>query len=380
MTRVAGAKLLSALDPRGLAIYALDLVVVGITYFGLANVSLTVAAIYSSAIPLWAPAGLGFAAVLLRGIRVWPAIFAAAYAAGVPTDLVGASAADSIMMSLAVAAGATLAPVVGGYLINIWAHGRKTFDTPTGVTKFALIVLGATMTSATAGVAGLVFGGYLESADVIATWSTWWLRDAAGVLVVAPVIVLWALGDFRPFSLRKIGASAGVFVVAGVVGALAFSPLIEQSVPRSALAFLAVLPLVWAALRCGPRDTATTALILAGFAAWGILAGSGPFAAATFTESFLLFVAFTVGLSVASSGGEHGRGRAAPPGSQVAPAGAISPQYVQPGDHGHCPDRHGRTVQPGQQSVLRNPSAPGAAAAADADRGSRRTGGCALSA
>ena len=42
VTRVAGAKLFSALDPRGLAIYALDLVVVGITYFGLANVSLTV--------------------------------------------------------------------------------------------------------------------------------------------------------------------------------------------------------------------------------------------------------------------------------------------------------------------------------------------------
>ena len=76
MTRVAGANLLSALDPRGLAIYALDLVVVGITYFGLANVSLTVAAIHSSAIPLWAPAGLGFAAVLLRGIRVWPASLA----------------------------------------------------------------------------------------------------------------------------------------------------------------------------------------------------------------------------------------------------------------------------------------------------------------
>jgi len=92
--------LLSALDPRGLAIYALELVVVGITYFGLANVSLTVASIHSSAIPLWAPAGLGFAAVLLRGIRVWPAIFAAAYAAGVPTDLVGASAADSIIGTL----------------------------------------------------------------------------------------------------------------------------------------------------------------------------------------------------------------------------------------------------------------------------------------
>jgi hypothetical protein len=147
VTRLSGAKFFPALDPRGLAAYLLDLVVVGVTYFGLAHISLTVASIHSSAIPIWAPAGLGFAAILLCGIRVWPAIFAAAYAASVPTDLVNANAADSITMSLAVAAGSTLAPVVGGYLLNIWSGGRKTFDTPARVAKFALVVLATTTTS-----------------------------------------------------------------------------------------------------------------------------------------------------------------------------------------------------------------------------------------
>jgi integral membrane sensor domain MASE1 len=192
VTRLSGAKFFPTLDPRGLAIYALALTVVAATYFGLANLSLTVASIHSSVIPIWAPAGLAFAAVLLCGIRVWPAIFAAAYVAGVPTDLVNESAVDSIPMSLVVATGSTLAPVVGGYLVSIWCGGRNTFDTPAGVAKFVLVVLATTMISATAGIGGLSLAGYLEWTGIIAAWTTWWLRDAAGVLAVAPVVVLWA--------------------------------------------------------------------------------------------------------------------------------------------------------------------------------------------
>ena len=300
MTRLSGAKFLPTLDPRGLAIYALDLMVVGVAYFGVAYISLMVASIHSGTLPIWAPAGVGFAAIISRGIRVWPAIFAAAYAAGVPTDLADPSAADSTMMSLAVAAGSTLTPVVGGYLLNVWSGGRKTFDTPAGVAKFVLVVLATTMISATAGVGGLSVAGYLEWNDVVGAWTTWWLRDAAGALVVAPFVVLWALGDVRPFKLNKVLASAAALVAAAVVGVIAFSPLIEQTAYRSALAFLAVLPLVWAALRCGPRATATAALILSGFAAWGVLVGRGPFAATAFNESFLLLVMFTIGVSVPS--------------------------------------------------------------------------------
>jgi integral membrane sensor domain MASE1 len=59
-----------------------------------------------------------------------------------------------------------------------------------------------------------------------------------------------------------------VLALAIVVGVLAFSPLIEQTPSRDPLGFLAVLPLMWAAIRCGQRDTATVALVLSGFAIW----------------------------------------------------------------------------------------------------------------
>ena len=123
---------MTARSPRGAAIYILELVIVGVVYFALANAGSTIATIYSNAMPIWAPAGLALAAVLLRGIRVWPAICVAAMAAGPPTDIADAAVANSILMSSAIAIGNTLQAVVGGYLINIWSHGRGTFDTPTG--------------------------------------------------------------------------------------------------------------------------------------------------------------------------------------------------------------------------------------------------------
>jgi PAS domain S-box-containing protein len=293
VTRFPGSKFVAALRPRGVAKYALELAIIGAGYFLLAKIGLTLASIYSSAVPIWPPAGLALAAVLLGGLRIWPAIFVAAFAAGVPPDIADATAADSFWLSLSVAAGSTLEAVIGGYLINVGSQGRSTFDTPDGVAKFALVGLGASMIGAIVGSGSLYLAEYVDWANFIAIGATWWLRDAAGALVITPVVVLWAIGDFRPFNADKVLASGATIVAASVVGLIAFSPLIEPSVNGSALGFLAVLPLLWAALRCGKRDTATAVLILSCFAVWGTLAGGGPFAGAT-------LVGFMISISVGS--------------------------------------------------------------------------------
>jgi len=301
VTRFSGSKFATALQPRGVAKYALELAIIGASYFVLAKAGLTLAAIYSSAVPIWPPAGFALAAVLLRGLRIWPAIFAAAFAIGVPPDIADARVAASILLSLGVAAGNTLEAIIGGYLINVWSQGRKTFDTAAAVAKFALVGLGpSTMIGAVVGVGSLYLAADVEWGNFVALGAAWWLRDAAGALVITPVVVLWAVADFRGFNLDKVLASGATIVVASAVGLIAFSPLIEQSVNRSALGFLAVLPLLWAALRCGGRDTATAVLILSCFAVWGTLAGGGPFAGATLDDAFLPLIAFMLSISVVS--------------------------------------------------------------------------------
>jgi PAS domain S-box-containing protein len=114
------------------------------------------------------------------------------------------------------------------------------------------------------------------------------------------VIVLWLVTPLQARVPERISESAAVFVVAIAIGLVAFSPLIEQTVARGPLSFLAVLPLILAALLRGQRDTATVALILSCFAVWGTLMNGGPFARTTLNDSFLLLLAFIISTAVPS--------------------------------------------------------------------------------
>jgi signal transduction histidine kinase/CheY-like chemotaxis protein len=271
---------------------ALQLIGIGIAYFICAKIGLALASVHPSATPIWPPTGLALAAVLICGYRVWPAVFVAAW-------LANATTAGSIYTSSGIALGNTLESVVGAYLVNRWSDGLRTFDTPAGVARFALICLAAaTPLSATLGVGSLSLAGYVDRAQIAYTWMTWWLGDLAGAVVIAPVLILWAM---RPSSiLRGDELLKTGLVLAGTmaVGLVAFSPLVEQTVNRGPFGFLAILPLMWAALRRGQRDTATVALLLSCFAVWGTMSGEGPFARETLNESLLLLLMFMISTSV----------------------------------------------------------------------------------
>ncbi len=269
----------------------LAIMAVGVIYFLLAKAGLTLASIHPSATPVWPPTGLALAAVLLLGYRVWPAIFVAAFFANLTT-------AGSLSTSLAIAAGNALECVVGGYLIYRWSGGRNTFLTRAGVIRFALLSVLPTAISATIGVGSLTLAGFASQANFLSIWFTWWLGDLAGALLITPVILLWAT-DRQP-ARGRLGEEMAIYVVATLVGLVAFSPVIKQASHRGSFAFLAVVPLLWAALRGGRRETATVALILSCFAVWGTVMGSGPFALANLNESFLLLLSFIASASIPS--------------------------------------------------------------------------------
>src|SRR5947207_12913874 len=139
--------------------YAAELGAVALAYFVLAKVGLALASLHPSASPIWPPTGFALAVVLLRGYRVWPAIFLAAFVANVTT-------AGSMYTGAAIAAGNSLEALIGVVLINVWAGGRDTFATPVNVAKFALICLAAaTPASATIGLGALCVAGYAEWAN-----------------------------------------------------------------------------------------------------------------------------------------------------------------------------------------------------------------------
>jgi signal transduction histidine kinase/ActR/RegA family two-component response regulator len=246
--------------------YLIQIVAVGAAYYFLARFCRELVSIYPGAGAIWLPAGFALAAVLLAGYRVVPAIFAAAYAAN-------AVSWDPDYATATVAAGHAFAAFAGGLLVNWWAGGRNVFAEPAAIGKFILIAviaaaIGAGVSTGVdlgVGVAAPI--EQTEWARFAAIWAPRWLSDLAALLLITPVLVLWATDYPRSFDLPSFLETTAIFASAGAFGALAFGPLAADMRSAAPLAILAVLPPLWAALRCSPRDTATAALILLGFAA-----------------------------------------------------------------------------------------------------------------
>ena len=227
-------------DLRRLLEHVVEFTSIAIIYVGLAKLSLALASVHPSATPIWPPTGYALGAVLLLGYRISSAIFFGALIANAIT-------AGSIGTSLAIATGNALESLVGAYLINRWSDGLSTFDTPGGVTRFALICfIPSTMISATLGVGSLSLAGYADWSDFRSIWTTWWMGDVAGALVITPAIVLWGITPPRWLERRELIQSCLIYAATIAVGLVAFSPLLEQSSTRNSLAFLAILPLMWA--------------------------------------------------------------------------------------------------------------------------------------
>ena len=109
------------LRPRSSPVsWAIEVLVVAILYYAAARLGLRLAFEKTNASPVWPPSGIAFAAVLLRGYRVWPGIMLGAFLANVVV-FIGNHAADVftiVAVSSVIGLGNTLEAIVGRALLG----------------------------------------------------------------------------------------------------------------------------------------------------------------------------------------------------------------------------------------------------------------------
>ena len=261
------------------------LVLTGI-YVLAARLGLSLAFIHPSATPVWPPTGITLAALLILGNRVWPGILLGAFLANITT-------AGSVTTSLAIAGGNTLEGLVGAYLVSRFANGPHFCERPQDIFKFTLLAgVVSTMVSATIGVTSLALSGLASWTDYTSIWLTWWLGDAMGDFIIAPLLMLWSENPYVRWNRYELFELALLLLLLFLSGQMIFGGVLPTNAKNYPLDFLCVPVLVWAAFRFGPRETATTAVMLSGIALWGTLHGFGPFAKDTLNESLLLLQLF----------------------------------------------------------------------------------------
>ncbi|MFJ7075152.1 MASE1 domain-containing protein [Streptomyces sp. NPDC098781] len=264
---------------RRQAVVALRLAVVVAAYYGSAKLGLEQQLVRGQVTPFWPPTGIALVALLLWGLRMWPAIAIGAF-------VVNVTLGPSILPVLAIVAGNTIAPVCACLLLRR-ARFRPALDRLQDA--MALVFLGALvgmLISATIGTGVLVASDALTADDFWPTWSVWWTGDAMGVLVIAPLL-LAARTVHRP-----AGASALRWVEA--VALLAGTTVASFVATRSSLnlLFLVVPFLVWAAFRFQLPGAAPVALITSVVAISAGAADVGPFADQDLLAKMVILQAF----------------------------------------------------------------------------------------
>jgi signal transduction histidine kinase len=167
-------------------------------YYAVGRLSLLLAIPPGYATAVWPAAGLALAGMLVFRGRVWPGVLIGHFFVNLFTSFDSSSTLSMLQsgsLALCIAVGGTLQATLGAALVRRFVGFPTRLDLEKEVTFF-LFLAGpvSCLAGASVGIASLTFFGVLEPAAAPFNWFTWWVGDAIGVILVAPVAAIWAAG------------------------------------------------------------------------------------------------------------------------------------------------------------------------------------------
>lgn len=264
-----------------------------VLYIILAKLGLSFTTVADNVTLIWPPTGLALFVLIAFGIRFWPWIFLGAFIANMSTGI-------GLLPCVGIAIGNTLEAVTGAYLLR-WVN----FDWHLLRVRDVLALLGlaagiSTMVSSTIGALSLTVFGVISWHDFTRAWSTWWMGDAMGNLVIAPLLMSWWSRDRLEITHGRVFEASILCLSVIITSQLVFGEqftLWERPLP---LSFITFPFLTWAALRFGMRGASTVVLLIGIVILINIIFHNGPFAQGTTLESLTLLWMYTNFLAITS--------------------------------------------------------------------------------
>jgi len=221
-------------------------------------------------ISIWPPGGLFVATLILSSPYSWPWWVLV----GGPAELFSQALwwHSPLPAGLLMYAGNALEAAAGAWLVNRTCRRPVRLENLQEVLAFVVLAAGiAPVISATVGSAALAWDG--ESAQTFwAAWPLWWIGDATGILIIAPL----ALVIFQNWR-GKAELSAARWIEACVLGLILLAVAALSLSGYLPFAYIIMPPLLWAAVRFEFRGAAVTLILLALITAIFTISGASQF-------------------------------------------------------------------------------------------------------
>ncbi len=189
-------------------VFLLKIFALALAYFVTGQLGTVLAIDPGYATTIWPPSGIALAGILLFGYRAWPGVLAGSVLVNLHNSLTGSSPAEiAVPLSIVFIIGATAAAqaVIGAYLVRRFGHFPNHLTSDKEVLLFMLFggVL-STLINPTIAVTTLNIFGRVSHDDLVVNWLTWWVGDAIGVFIFAPLVVVWMLRPVEIWRNRRL--------------------------------------------------------------------------------------------------------------------------------------------------------------------------------
>lgn len=235
-----------------------------ILYFVVGQIGLAISPTWGVVTLVWLPSGLALSALIIGGWRLWPAIFAAAFALYAS---VGAGFLPAIFLGI----GNTVEALIGAYILSHIVGLRPNLRYVRDNLGLVIVSLLTPLVSASIASATLIVAGTLLPQDTLQFAVLWWIASATSIIVVTPFALKW----FKEPTFDRTNAQYAELAVA-LLAVLLVSLFIFWT-PNNQLAYYLCIPLTWVALRTGPRGITLALVMAAALATIGTLKGAGPY-------------------------------------------------------------------------------------------------------
>ena len=188
---------------------------IALGYFALGSLGLALALPPGFVSAIWPAAGFAFAVALVWG---WRATWFGVLLGSMATNATVGGGFHLDTAAVCIAAGSALQAVVGGAVLKRLMPDLELSDPPK-VLRFSLLGMVSCLIAATIGNLTLLGHGYISLSQLPQSFLTWWLGDAFGVQIFAP-LTLVVLAPSPVWKQRRVTVGLPLLVAFGLSGVL----------------------------------------------------------------------------------------------------------------------------------------------------------------